>query len=176
VRRYDSARKQLERAAEYRREAAAETDPKKQAKLADEATDRLERAVRDLERAIRRKPDFYEAHSDLGFALRSLGRYEEALAAYDRALSIESGYSPAIEYRGEAYLELDRLDDAARAYQRLAASDPELAGQLLAKMREWVARRRADPGELDPGVIESFGGWVGRRSSHAAGGGARSVW
>jgi tetratricopeptide (TPR) repeat protein len=176
VRAYDSGRKQIEKAIEYAKEGAAQTDQKKREKLEKKSVERFERAVAELQKAIDRKSDFYEAWSELGFALRSLGRYDEAVSAYDRSLAIRGDYAPAIEYRGEAHLELGRLDEAARAYQRLVMSSSDLAEQLLAKMRQWVDRKRADPGDMDPDVIESFGRWVDKRSAAQLSGAPRSLW
>lgn len=173
---YESARKQIAKAIENREEAAAETDPKKRAKYEKKAKENFERAKKDLDKAIERKADFYQAYSELGFALRSLGRYDEAIAAYDRALAIEGDYLPAVEYRGEAQLELGQLDEAARAYQRLVMASSDLADQLLAKMRAWVDRKRVDPGDTDPDVIESFGRWVDKRSAARVSGAPRSLW
>lgn len=176
VRAYDAGRKQIEKAIEYTKEAGVERDQKKRAKLEKKSVERFEEAVEDLQKATTRKSDFYEAWSELGFALRSLGRYDEALVAYDRSLAIRGDYAPAIEYRGEAHLELGRLDEAARAYQRLVMSSSDLADQLLAKMRQWVDRKRVDPGDMDPDVIESFGRWVDKRSAAHRSGSPRSLW
>lgn len=171
-----SGRKNLEKATDSLAEARTQTDPGDRAKLEKKARKEFERAVENLERAVKKMPGLYAAHSDLGFALRSLGRYDEALAAYGEALQLEPGYAPAIEYRGEAYLELGQLDAAARAYQALAHSSPELAAQLLDAMQRWVERKRSDPGDIEPGTIESFGGWVERRSAAQARGEGASLW
>lgn len=48
----------------------------------------------------------------LGFATRKMGKPQEALAFYDKALTIAPDFTPAREYRGEAYIQLKDLDKA----------------------------------------------------------------
>ena len=83
--------------------------------------------------AVSRLPSMHEGWNYLGFARRHLGRYDAALEAYERALKLKPGYADAIEYRGETYLGLDRLDDARKAYLDLFASSRQHADQLLAE-------------------------------------------
>ena len=49
-----------------------------------------------------------EAHNLAGHAYRKLGDYERALTLYDQALRLNPHHRGALEYLGEAYLELDR--------------------------------------------------------------------
>ncbi len=74
----------------------------------------------------------HEAWNYLGYTHRKLGDYQAALTAYDRALNLKPGYPEAIEYRGHAYLGLNRLEDAKQAYLTLFAGNRQLAAQLLA--------------------------------------------
>ena len=41
------------------------------------------------------KPDFAEAHSNLGGALRELGRLDEAELSYSQAISLKPDYAEA---------------------------------------------------------------------------------
>ena len=84
----------------------------------------------------------YEAWNYVGYTNRKLGNYEAALTAYDRALTLKPDYPEAIEYRGHAYLGLNRLDDAKQAYLTLFGSNRKLAAQLLAGMQAWVGEHR----------------------------------
>ena len=66
--------------------------------------------------------------------------YPAALAAYDRALSLNPHNRGALEYLGEAYLELDRPDDAGATLERLATACRMLAHAAvdpLATCHEW---------------------------------------
>jgi tetratricopeptide (TPR) repeat protein len=131
------------------------------------ARDVYRRALRYLRVAASREPDNYQAHSDIGYVLRRLGDYPEALRAYDRALAIRPDYWRAVEYRGEAYLRLARLEEAKQAYMALFANDRPLADDLLAKMGAWLERRERDPGGMEAKELETFAAWVANRSEIA---------
>lgn len=62
--------------------------------------------------ATRADPSMFEAHTYIGYANRKLGRYTAALQAYAQALQLNPDYPHAIEYQGEAFLGLDRVDEA----------------------------------------------------------------
>ena len=53
-----------------------------------------------------------QAWKYVGYTSRKLGDYDKALLSYDQALRLNPSYNEAIEYRGVAYLGLDRVDDA----------------------------------------------------------------
>ncbi len=57
--------------------------------------DQLEEAVACYERALAIKPNYAEAHYNLGCALRALGRTDEALAHYRMALAFKPDYIAA---------------------------------------------------------------------------------
>jgi tetratricopeptide (TPR) repeat protein len=109
----------------------------------------------------------YQAWNYLGYSQRKLGNYQDALTAYDRALSIKPGYAEAIEYRGHAYLGLNRLSEAKESYLALFASNRKLAGSLLTAMQEWVGAHRADAAGIDVAMLDSFASWVNERSKIA---------
>ena len=87
--------------------------------------------------------------------------------AYDRALAIKPGYAEAIEYRGHAYLGLNRLSEAKEAYLALYAGNRKLAASLLTAMQEWVGEHRANSAGVDGAMLESFASWVSERSKIA---------
>jgi superkiller protein 3 len=100
----------------------------------------------------------FEAHSDLGYCLRKQGDFEAALAAYDRALEIQPKYAEAIEYRAEAYLGLNRLDEAKQAYMTLFKGQSDQASALLEAMQHWADENGED---------EAFSAWVVERTEIA---------
>ncbi len=67
-----------------------------------------------MARVIELRPWDAEAYNLAGHAHRKLGDYERALAFYDQALDLNPHHRGALEYLGEAYLELDRPADAER--------------------------------------------------------------
>ena len=60
------------------------------------------------------------------------------------------GFPDAIEYRGEAFLALNRIDDAKQAYMDLFASDRKQAETLMKAMGDWVTQRKAGPAGVIP--------------------------
>ena len=76
-------------------------------------------------------------------------------------------FSEAVEYRAEAYLALNRLDDARQAYLDLFAADRKQADILMAAMKTWVESHRADAGTVDPAAISGFEKWIGEREGLA---------
>jgi tetratricopeptide (TPR) repeat protein len=143
--------------------AAAATDPQKAAKLQARIAKGLENAAADLERAVKNDPNLFQAYSELGFTLRKMGRFPESLAAYDKALELNPEYTPALEYRAEAYLGLNRLDDARKSYTELFAGDRPRADALLIAMKSFIAARRADAAGLDAAQLDTFAKWVEQR-------------
>lgn len=91
--------------------------------------------------ATRADPNLAQAWNGVGYSSRKLGDYKAALTAYDKAIELRAGYPEATEYRGEAYLALDRTEDAKQAYLDLFAVNRELAGKLLDAMKKWTATR-----------------------------------
>jgi len=161
---YEAGIKHRDKAAKFEQQAIEEASDKKLAKLHKKISKQYDRAIDDYEKAIGHYPRFYQAHSSLGYALRKIGRYEESLAAYNESLKINPYYDEAIEYRGEAYLGLNRIDEAKEAYMELFQNDRVLADQLMAAMLSWIAARRDDTGGLDAAVVEQFADWVDQRN------------
>jgi tetratricopeptide (TPR) repeat protein len=124
----------------------------------------------------------HEAWNYMGYTNRKLGNYQAALDAYDRALSLKPDYAQAIEYRGHAYLGLNRLAEAKEAYLALFGSNRALAAQLLTAMQAWVGEHRGNPAGVDSASFEAFASWVNERSAIAAQTagltreGARAAW
>ena len=174
---YKRGLKARDKAWEYEEKAAAATGLDRE-KLMKKAGKEYEKAIRAQRSAIRHDPQLYQAHSSLGYALRKTGDYEASLAAYDTALELNSRYTEAIEYRAEAYLGLNRLDEAKEAYMELFRDDRERADELMEAMRSWVEERERDAAGLDVAVIEGFSGWVRERSQLAeqTGGTSGGAW
>lgn len=143
--------------------AAMATDPQKAAKLQGKLAKGLENAAADLERAVKNDPQLFQAYSELGFTYRKMGKFKESLDAYDKALSISPDYTPALEYRAEAYLGLNRIDDARKAYTDLFSGDRPKADALLIAMKSFVAARKADAAGLDAAQLDAFAKWVDQR-------------
>jgi tetratricopeptide (TPR) repeat protein len=88
-----------------------------------------------MAKAIAERPWHDDAHNLMGFAYRKLGDYDRALVEYDRALALNPHHRGALEYLGEAYLELDRPELAEEVLHRLAAECQRIA--VGATDRSW---------------------------------------
>jgi len=71
-----------------------------------------------------------EAWNGLGYSLRKLGRYDESIKAYQEALRLRPEYSQALEYLGEAYVQMGKLDEAKKVLEQLRPLDPREADEL----------------------------------------------
>jgi tetratricopeptide (TPR) repeat protein len=121
------------------------------------------RARASFEQATQADANLAEAWNGLGYSQRKLGEYTKALNSYARALSIKPGYPEATEYRGEAYLGLNRVEDAKQAYLDLFAANRVLADKLLGAMKRWIhAQKSGSPAAAD------LAKWVEERSQIAA--------
>lgn len=155
----------LDRAAKQHEELQAATDPKKREGVQKKLNKTLEAAARAFEKAALNEPKMVQAYSELGFALRKLGRYDDSLAAYEKALSIMPNYAPAIEYRAEAFLGLNRVKEAKDAYLLLFSGDRPRADLLFAAMKRWVAERATDPAGADPAQVAALAKFVDERAA-----------
>lgn len=164
---YNSGIQHRDKAVALEKQAAAAPAEKDREKMMKKAAKEFERAISDYRQATQLNPNFHQAFSDLGFCLRKTGNYNSALEAYNRALSLAPAYAPAIEYRAEAYLGLDQVEDAKKAYLDLFPSDRQHADELLGAMKSWVQKRQANPGNVTPAMVESFSSWVQEREQLA---------
>ena len=120
-----------------------------------------------FEEAAKADPNMKEAWNHIGYTNRRLGQYEASLAAYDKALALNPRYTEAIEYRAEAYLALNRIDDAKAAYMTLFTESRVQAAVLMQSMQSWVVARRKQPAGLPATDIDSFARWVEERDAVA---------
>ena len=132
-----------------------------------QARKEYEAALKDFQTAAKLAPDNYRAHTGAGYAFRKLGSYDWALASYERALTLAPSSSEAIEYRAEAYLGLNRLEDAKQAYMQLFVNDRTTSTVLMKAMKAWVAKRRVEPAGLDAATLTAFETWVQERDTLA---------
>jgi tetratricopeptide (TPR) repeat protein len=118
--------------------------------------------------ATRKDPRMFQAWGSLGYAYRKVGNYKDSLEAYAKALEIQPGYTPAIEYRAEAYLGLNRLDEVKSAYMTLFNLDRPRADELAGAVEKWLEKRKTDPSGVDPGKLDEFSRWASERRQLAS--------
>lgn len=164
---YNGGVKLIEKGDSLNADAAHQADERKRKKARDKAQEAYRASLRKFAQAIELDSTLYAAWNYLGYAQRKLGNYADALLAYDRALQLKPGYPEAIEYRGHAYLGLDRLSEAKDAYLTLFSGNRKLAAKLLTAMQEWVGEHRGNAAGVDGAMLESFASWVNERSAIA---------
>jgi tetratricopeptide (TPR) repeat protein len=132
----------------------------------DAARDAYASARVKLQSLVARSPQLAEAWDALGYTQRKLGSYDDALASYAKALDLKPGYPEALEYRGEAYLRLNRIHDAKQAYLDLFVGDRKIAATLLESMKDWIKAQQGSR-TVDASVLTDLRQWVQERSQIA---------
>jgi tetratricopeptide (TPR) repeat protein len=141
--------------------AAASNEAERKTALGD-AQKAYQASLPDFATAVRLDESMHEAYTYMGYANRKLERYDEALRAYERALKINPDTTFAIEYQGEAFLGLNRIDEARFNFLRLYALDQNQAAKLLRAMRAWMQANEAQP----PAGIDmpALAAWIAEKS------------
>ena len=148
-------------------QAAAASDAGQRAGALTAAKQAYSSARAKLRSLTAATPTLAEAWNSLGYTQRKLGSYDDALASYAKALELKPGYPEALEYRGEAYLRLNRINDAKQAYLDLFSSNRAIADHFLNAMKSWIQAKKRSPGATDPAITE-LDKWVQERSQIAA--------
>ncbi|OHE87692.1 MAG: hypothetical protein A3G75_03405, partial [Verrucomicrobia bacterium RIFCSPLOWO2_12_FULL_64_8] len=91
----------------------------------------LEEAIAAYQRAIELKPDFADAHNDLGIALQTQGKFDQAIASYQRALRLNPEHAEAYNNLGLTFYDQGRAADARGAYRLALAIMPQYADAHL---------------------------------------------
>jgi tetratricopeptide (TPR) repeat protein len=63
-------------------------------------------------------------------------KYDESVKSYQEALRLRPDYPQALEYLGETYVQMGKLDQAKGVVERLRTLDPDEADEL----EETIAR------------------------------------
>jgi len=178
---YNSGIRTIKKAEEYEADAAKASTPEKSAKALEKAHQYYSKALEQFIDVVSQQPKMYQAWNYIGFANRHLGSYDAALSAYAKALELNPAYPEAIEYRGEAYLGMNKIAEAKEDYMRLFKESRSLSDELMSAMRRWTDARRKDAQGLTPEDLDAFSKWVDERSGIAAqtaslAVGARAAW
>jgi len=166
--RFEDGEKARKQGIEALQSAQTAADEAARSEALEAASGKFKRALRAYKEATRADRKAYYAFNGIGFCQRMLGDYDAALAAYDRALKIEPGFPQAVEYRGEAYLNLGKLEEAKGAYMDLFGRERSLADLLLRKMQTWIGAAKQN--QQTPGAqarLDEFAKWVEERATLA---------
>ncbi|HJT77167.1 MAG TPA: tetratricopeptide repeat protein, partial [Gemmataceae bacterium] len=119
----------------------------------------VDRAIPEIEAALRERPSFDLAYYNLGLCLARRGQVEQAAYNFRMALWISPRYEYARYYSGWAFEREGKLPEAAHEYEALTALAPSsagahaaLAGVLLAEGKApEAARQYEEAAQIDPG-------------------------
>ena len=101
-------------------------------------------AVSALQMAAEILPDDCETHSNLGNALRELGRLDEAEVSCRRALEIKPDFADAHNNLGIILQRSGRLDEAQSCYLKAAEINPNYAEALVNLGNNYLDQGRLD--------------------------------
>ena len=164
---YTAGVKSLNKAKGYEADAAnAPNEDKKNAAL-EKKNDYYGRALDQFTEALSNSGDMYEAWNDVGYIHLKLGAYAESVDDYNHTLKLKPDLYEAIEHRAEAYVAIDRLEEAQSAYMDLFNHDRGLADQLMAAMQAWMTEHRANANGMRASDIDAFDKWLQEREGIA---------
>ncbi len=106
-------------------------------------------AVEEYARVAYLRPDFPEAHNNLGVAFRKKGDSEKALESFGRALELRRDYSEAWSNRGWVYMQQKKWGEARNDFEEALKSNPHDQGalyglsQVLREARDYTGAQKA---------------------------------
>ena len=87
----------------------------------------LASSVKMFETAVTIKPDYFEAHKNLGLVFKNLGQVNESIDSLNMAISIKSDYFDAHYNLAIILKELGRYDQALNSYEKAISINPNFA-------------------------------------------------
>ncbi|MGI9107212.1 MAG: tetratricopeptide repeat protein [Pyrinomonadaceae bacterium] len=105
-------------------------EQKEAGKATKEASDAHAAAIKAFEEAVKIKPDYWEAHYNMGLVYSRTEQYPKAIEAFKKTLSLNPEYAPAHYNLGLVYFFLDDRKALAEEQKALQAMKPELAMEL----------------------------------------------
>lgn len=85
-------------------------------------------ALKDFSQLIDKKPDFAEAWNKRATLYYLMGDYEKSLADIAHTLKLEPRHFGALSGLGLVNIQLERYEDAVKAFERVLMFDPQDAG------------------------------------------------
>jgi tetratricopeptide (TPR) repeat protein len=164
---YAAGMKSLAKAKDYESAAAAATNADKKANALEKMGDNYNRALDQFTEALSNNGDMVEAWNNVGYIHLRLGAYAESVDDYNHTLTLKPELPEAVLHRGEAYLGVDRLDDAKAAYMDLFNHERPLADELLLAMQRWLADHRSNANGMRAADVDAFDKWLQERDGIA---------
>ena len=96
-----------------------------------QALGRLINAEENCRQAIALKPDYTEAHNNLGIILQQLGKLNEAETSYRQAIALNPDFAEAHCNLGVTQKELGRVEEAEASFKKAIALRPDFVEAYL---------------------------------------------
>ena len=93
--------------------------------IASHKEGKIEEAEKSYKKAIELKPDFPEAHNNLGNTLFELSKIDEAETSLKKAIELKPDYAEAHYNLGVTLQNLGRLDEAEKSYKKAIELKPD---------------------------------------------------
>jgi tetratricopeptide (TPR) repeat protein len=164
---YAAGTKSMLKAHELEDAVAKATDPDKKAKAMSKLEDTYGKALDQFTEVLRNKGDMFDAWAQIGYLHLRFGAYRESVDDYNHALALKPDLLEAIEYRGEAYLGIDHLEEAKAAYMDLFFHARPLADHLMIGMQVWLQQHRTAANGMRAQDIDAFDKWLQERDGIA---------
>ena len=87
----------------------------------------LEVAAKMFKNAVIIKPDFSEAHKNLGITLKDLGKFDDAVKSFKKSIAIEPKYLDAHYNLAVTHKVMGQLDFAVNSYKEVLVINPDFA-------------------------------------------------
>lgn len=164
---FSSGERDLKSAEKAERKAAEAKDEKKRLKAEERAERYYQSAANNFRAVLQVDPTQAEAAVYLAQTARTLENWEESLKAYNQAVSLLPERTDLVAERADVFLKMDLAREAAVSYNLLVETDPAAAERLMADIDAWHAAHLADPGEVNPELIQALTEWL---AEHKGGG------
>ena len=125
---------------------------------------KLFEAVDNFKKTIQIKPDFVEAHFNLGNALRDLEKSDEAILSYKKAISYKNDYAEAYNNLAKVLLEVGKIEESIKNCKEAIKYKSNFAvayynlGKAYRDLGEFdeAVKSNQKAIEIDPGFAEAY--------------------
>ena len=87
----------------------------------------FEESIYAYKKSILLKPDFADAHFNMGVALKNHGNFDEALEAFNKSISLKPYFAEAYCNKGGTLYDLGKYEEATESYKRSISLKPDYA-------------------------------------------------
>ncbi len=157
---YAEGNRNLAQARKLRGRIDETQDADKRAKLEEKLEETFQSAAGSFADAIGYAPKMAEAYAGLGETLREWGKLDKSLEVCAAAVRRFPDDLENFEGWAMTLMELNMLGNATSTYSNYVDSNPDRAAILMEVMQDWLQRKQADPGDLNPADVDRLASWI----------------